>query len=94
MSNLFPFLIVFIIALGIGVFIGKIIFSARFQTDKISLEEKLLALNNQLATIKEQIQIDKSNFEKQLSETNKEKESIRTEKDSLANQLSKKEVDL
>ena len=93
MSNLFPFLIVFIIALGIGIFIGKIIFSARFQTDKISLEEKLLALNNQLATIKEQIQIDKSNFEKQLSETNKEKESIRTEKDSLAIQLSKKEVD-
>ena len=93
MSNLFPFLIVFIIALGIGVFIGKIIFSARFQTDKISLEEKLLALNNQLADIKEQIQIDKSNFEKQLSETNKEKESIRTEKDSLAIQLSKKEVD-
>ena len=93
MSNLFPFLIVFIIALGIGVFIGKIIFSARFQTDKISLEEKLLALNNQLAAIKEQIQIDKSNFEKQLSETNKEKESIRTEKDSLAIQLSKKEVD-
>lgn len=93
MSNLFPFLIVFIIALGIGVFIGKIIFSAQFQTDKISLEEKLLALNNQLADIKEQIQIDKSNFEKQLSETNKEKESIRTEKDSLAIQLSKKEVD-
>ena len=93
MSNLFPFLIVFIIALGIGVFIGKIIFSAQFQTDKISLEEKLLALNSQLANIKEQIQIDKSNFEKQLSETNKEKESIRTEKDSLAIQLSKKEVD-
>ena len=93
MSNLFPFLIVFIIALGIGIFIGKIIFSARFQTDKISLEEKLLASNNQLNDIKEQIQIDKSNFEKQLSETNKEKESIRTEKDSLAIQLSKKEVD-
>ena len=93
MSNLFPFLIVFIIALGIVGFVGKIIFSARFQTDKISLEEKLLASNNQLAAIKEQIQIDKSNFEKQLSETNKEKESIRTEKDSLAIRLSKKEVD-
>ncbi|KAB1156281.1 DNA recombination protein RmuC [Flavobacterium luteum] len=93
MSNLFPFLFVFIIALGIGVFIGKIIFSARFQTDKISLEEKLLALNNLFDSLKEQIQIDKSNFEKQLSETNKDKESIRNEKDSLAIQLSKKEVD-
>ena len=90
---MFPFLILFIVALGIGIFIGKMIFSARFQADKISLEEKLVAQNSQLSLIKEQFQLDKSNFEKQLATSNAEKETIRNEKDSLAIQLSKKEVD-
>lgn len=93
MVNMFPFLILFIVALGIGIFIGKMIFSARFQADKISLEEKLVAQNSQLSLIKEQFQLDKSNFEKQLATSNAEKETIRNEKDSLAIQLSKKEVD-
>jgi DNA recombination protein RmuC len=93
MTNVFPFLILFIIALGIGIFIGKLIFSARFQAEKMSLEEKLVAFNSQLSLIKEQFQQDKSNFEKQLAASNTEKENIRNEKDSLAIQLSKKEVD-
>lgn len=93
MTNVFPFLILFIIALGIGIFIGKLIFSARFQAEKMSLEEKLVAFNSQLSLIKEQFQQDKLNFEKQLSAINTEKENIRNEKDSLAIQLSKKEVD-
>ena len=38
MSTLLPFLLVFIIALAIGVFIGKLLFSARFQSEKISLD--------------------------------------------------------
>lgn len=40
MSELFSFLLVFIIALGLGLFIGKLLFSARFDSQKISLEEK------------------------------------------------------
>ena len=93
MATMFPFLILFIIALGIGIFIGKMIFSAQFKADKISLEEKLVALNSQLSLIKEQFQSEKSNFEKQLAASSAEKETIRNEKDSLAIQLSKKEVD-
>ena len=93
MSNMLPFLLIFIIALAIGIFIGKLIFSARFQSEKISLEEKLIALNSQFDQFKEQIAAEKSAFEKQLENTNTEKESIRSEKDSLAIQLSKKEVD-
>ena len=93
MSNMLPFLLIFIIALAIGIFIGKLIFSARFQSEKISLEEKLIALNSQFDQFKEQIAAEKSAFEKQLASTNTEKESIRSEKDSLAIQLSKKEVD-
>jgi len=93
MSTILPFLLVFIIAFAIGIFIGKIIFSARFQSEKISLEEKLIALNSQLNQQKEQFLSDKNTFEKQLELSNNEKENIRNEKDSLAIQLTKKEVD-
>ena len=93
MSTILPLLLVFIIALAIGIFLGKLIFSARFQSEKVSLEEKLIALNTQLNQQKEQFILDKNAFEKQLELSNSEKENIRNEKDSLAIQLSKKEVD-
>ncbi|HTG66397.1 MAG TPA: DNA recombination protein RmuC [Flavobacterium sp.] len=93
MLNLLPFLLSFIIALAIGIFIGKLIFSARFQSEKTSLEEKLIALTSQINQLKEQFSNDKMQFERQLENSNQEKEAIRTEKDSLAIQLSKKEVD-
>jgi DNA recombination protein RmuC len=93
MSSLLPFLLVFIIALAIGIFIGKLIFSARFQSEKISLEEKLIASNSQINQQKEQFATEKNTFEKQLDFLNTEKENIRNEKDSLAIQLTKKEVD-
>jgi DNA recombination protein RmuC len=93
MPNIVSFLLVFIIALAIGVFIGKLLFSARFQTEKISLEEKLIASTAQLNQQKEQFLVEKNNFQKQLEASNSEKENIRNEKDSLAIQLSKKEVD-
>ena len=63
MSNMLPFLLIFIIALAIGIFIGKLIFSARFQSEKISLEEKLIALNSQFDQFKEQIAAEKSAFQ-------------------------------
>jgi DNA recombination protein RmuC len=93
MSNLVPFLLVFIIALVIGIFVGKLIFSARFQSEKVSLNERLIALTNQFQQQKEHYLSEKNSFEKQLQATNSDKEIIRTEKDSLAIQLSKKEVD-
>ena len=86
-------LLIFSIALILGIVIGKLLFSARFQLDKISLEEKLIASNSQINQQKELLISDKINFEKQLQITILEKESIRTEKDSLAIQVSKKEVD-
>lgn len=93
MSELFSFLLVFIVALGLGVFIGKLLFSARFDGQKISLEEKINAAQHLLEQQKEQAVIDKTTFEKQLQSSLQEKETIRNEKDSLAIQLSKKEVD-
>lgn len=93
MVNLFPLLLVFIIALISGAFIAKLIFSGRFQSEKVSLNEKLIAITNQFQLQKEHFQSEKNNLEKQLQVSNSDKEIIRTEKDSLAIQLSKKEVD-
>ncbi|MBC7607524.1 MAG: DNA recombination protein RmuC [Burkholderiales bacterium] len=93
MNATISILTTFVIALSIGIFIGKLIFSARFQSEKISLEEKLISINSQQTILKEQLFIEKLGFEKQLQLAHVEKESIRTEKDSLAIQLSKKEVD-
>lgn len=86
-------IIVFIIALAIGIYIGKLIFSARFQSEKIGLEEKLIGLTVQYNILKEQLVNEKITAEKQLLQLAEEKENIRTEKDALAIQLSKKEVD-
>ena len=86
-------LFTFVIALSIGIYFGKLLFSAQSKTEKIGLEEKLIALQSQFNIVKEQGQIDKNSSEKQLQLSNSEKETIRTEKDSLAIQLSRKEVD-
>ncbi|MBF4466999.1 DNA recombination protein RmuC [Flavobacterium sp. LC2016-12] len=93
MFDFLPFLLAFIVALFLGIYLGKMLFSARFQSEKVSLEERLNANTNQLQLQKEQFESEKRNFEKLLQLNNAEKESIRTEKDSLAIQLSKKEVD-
>lgn len=86
MSNMLPFLLLFIVALAIGVFIGKLLFSAKSQSEKIFLEEKL---NN----LKEQSLTEKVALEKQLQLTIQEKENIRNEKEAITIQLTKKEVD-
>lgn len=93
MFDFLPYLFAFVVALFVGVYLGKLLFSARFQSDKVSLEERLTAHVNQLQLQKEQFERERNTFEKQLQVTHLEKESIRTEKDSLAIQLSKKEVD-
>lgn len=104
MTAVLPFLLVFIIALAIGFFLGKQLFSANSKSEKASLEEKINGLFSQINQQKEQfqnernqfekqIQSDKLDFEKQLAASNLEKETIRSEKESLAIQLSKKETD-
>lgn len=86
MSNLFPFLLLFIVALAIGVFIGKLIFSAKSQSEKAFLEEKL-------NDFKEQSLVERTALDKQLQQAGQEKESIRSEKEAINIQLTKKEVD-
>jgi DNA recombination protein RmuC len=86
-------LLTFIIALAIGVFVGKMLYSAKSQSEKASLEEKSNGLLSQMNQLKEQFQNERNQFEKQLALSTTEKETIRAEKDSLAIQLSKKETD-
>jgi len=93
MSDYLPFLIGFVVALFVGIYIGKMLSGSKFQSEKAISEERLNALNSQLQMQKEQFESEKNYFQKQLQLHNLEKENIRTEKDSLAIQLSKKEVD-
>jgi DNA recombination protein RmuC len=82
MTDYIAVLLTFIIALAIGIFLGKIIFSANAKSNKAGLEEKLNGLSQQI-----------DQFKSQLNQTIQERETIRTEKESLAIQLSKKETD-
>lgn len=82
MNDNLMIIIAFIMALLIGIFIGKIIFSANAKSEKASLEEKIKGLLQQIEQLKLQV-----------NQTIHERENIRTEKESLAIQLSKKETD-
>ncbi|WP_136668692.1 DNA recombination protein RmuC [Flavobacterium sp. H122] len=93
MSDTIIILAAFIIALIIGIFIGKALFSANSKSEKASLEEKNNGLISQIEQLKQQFQAERNQWEVQLKNSNTEKETIRIEKDSLAIQLTKKEVD-
>lgn len=82
MPEFISLIITFIIALVVGIFIGKIIFSANSKTEKASLEEKINGLLQQIEQLKLQV-----------NQTAQERETIRTEKETLVIQLSKKETD-
>jgi len=93
MTAVLPFLLIFIVALAIGLFLGKQLFSANSKSEKASLEEKINGLISQINQQKEQTVLERNQFEKQLFTSNQEKETIRSEKEALAIQLSKKETD-
>lgn len=93
MIDVLPFLFLFLAALFMGIYIGKLLATAKFQSEKVRLEGQLYAAQQQLQLQKEQSALEKNNFEKQVDLIISERETIRTEKDSLAIQLSKKEVD-
>ncbi|MGE8343732.1 MAG: DNA recombination protein RmuC [Flavobacterium sp.] len=93
MTDYIPFLLGFVVALFIGIYVGRMLSASKFQSEKAISEERLNAINGQLQMQKEQFENEKNNLQKQLQLSINEKENIRTEKDSLAIQLSKKEVD-
>ena len=74
--------LIFVIALFLGIYFGKVFFSVNSKSEKASLEEKINGLLQQI-----------EQFKNQLNQTTQERETIRTEKESFAIQLSKKETD-
>lgn len=82
MDDKLIFVLSILIVLVIGIFIGKVIFSANSKTEKASLEEKINGLLQQIEQLKLQV-----------NQTAQERETIRTEKETLVIQLSKKETD-
>lgn len=75
-------IITFIIALAIGIYLGKMLFTAQSKSEKASLEEKINGLLSQIEQLKSQV-----------IQTAQERENIRAEKESIVIQLSKKETD-
>ena len=80
--SLVLFLVGFFVAIGLGVYIGKLLFSTKSNSEKAALDEKINGLLFQI-----------EQFKSQLHQTAQERETIRSEKDVLAIQLSKKEND-
>jgi DNA recombination protein RmuC len=86
-------LITFIVALAIGIFLGKLFFSAKSQSEKSGLEERINGLLNQIEQLKVQFQTERNQFEKSFIQLTSEKENLQKEKESLAIDLAKKEND-
>ena len=82
MSPTISILFVFIIALAIGVFIGKIMFSGKLNSEKALLEEKIRSLS---------YQIEQS--ENQFQKVVLERDAFRNEKEAMVIQLTKRDAD-
>ncbi len=91
MSTTIITLIIFIIAIAIGIFVGKQLFSVQSKSVQSQLEEKVNSLTSQNSFLKEQLTADRLASEKNSRDLNVEKEALRTEKDSLAIRLTQKE---
>lgn len=86
-------ILAFIVALTAGLYLGKLLFTARSRTDAAALEEKNLSLDIQLANLREQLQADRSAADRLQQQTAAEREAIRQEKEQLAVALSRREAD-
>lgn len=93
MSETITLLLAFIIALAIGIFIGKFIFSSKSSSEKKIMEERNNSLLTSIDQIKQQYQNDKLGIEKQMVQIIAERDSLRISKDALTIQLTKKETD-
>jgi DNA recombination protein RmuC len=93
MPETITLLLAFIVALAIGVFIGKLLFTAKSTSEKKILEERYNSLSLQIEQLRQQAVNEKQATEKQITLIQEERNSLRTEKDALAIQLTKKETD-
>jgi DNA recombination protein RmuC len=93
MTTSFLIILTFIIALLIGIYIGKLLFKAQNSSEKSIFEERFSSLGSQLEQLKTRLQEEQNQFLKQLENEKNEKDIIRQDKDALSLQLTKKEAD-
>ena len=100
MPDILSFLIIFVIALAIGFFLGKTVVSSGFNSEKNALNEQILTSNSQLLMQSQNFDNDRLSFDKQIQTYTFEIEKLRIEKDDVRNQkesiniqLAKKEID-
>ncbi|MFP9115163.1 DNA recombination protein RmuC [Flavobacterium sp. RHBU_3] len=93
MPETLTLLIAFIVALIIGIFIGKQIFAAKAAADQKVLEERQASQLQLIEQLKIQSGNEKQLTEKQLAQTVAERDALRSEKDALSIQLTKSETD-
>ncbi len=86
-------LVAFIIALAIGIFIGKALFTVKAAAETKVLEERHNSLQGTIEQLRQQASTDRQNIEKQVSLLQNERNDLRTAKDALHVQLTKKEAD-
>lgn len=93
MPNTISLLLAFIIALAIGIYIGKLVFSSKAASDKKVFEERNNSLQLHIEQLKQQAQNELLGLEKQLVQSNADRDSLRQAKEALTVQLTKKETD-
>jgi DNA recombination protein RmuC len=93
MPDTITLLLAFIIALAIGIFIGKALFASKGAAENKVLEERNNSLLATIEQLKQQSQNEKLGLEKQLVQVQGERDSLRTAKEALTVQLTKKETD-
>jgi DNA recombination protein RmuC len=93
MPETLTLLLAFIIALALGVFIGKAIFTSKADADKKVAEERHSSQQLQIEQLRAQAANEKLVIEKQFAQLHHERDGIRQSKDALSVQLTKKEAD-
>ncbi|WP_320814360.1 DNA recombination protein RmuC [Flavobacterium sp.] len=93
MSQTLLIIAIFILALAIGFFIGKMLSKAESQSQKSGLEERVNGLLGQIELLKIQFQSEKNQFEKTYSQLHLDKENVQKEREAFAIHLAKKEND-
>lgn len=93
MSQTLLIIAVFILALALGFFIGKMLSKAESQSQKSGLEERVNGLLAQIEQLKNQFQQEKNQLEKAIAQLSLDKENVQKEKEAFAIHLAKKEND-
>lgn len=93
MPDTISLLLAFIIALALGIYIGKVVFSSKAASDKKVFEERNNSLLLHIEQLKQQAQNELLGLEKQLIQSNTDRDNLRQVKEELTVHLTKKETD-